>query len=74
MEAFFVYLCRNISKPIMSVTSFIGKVNQLALAGTPFFFIIDFEKKSPLSILSKTLQKKTFYLISVDFVITANKS
>ena len=48
MEAFFVYLCCNISKPIMSVTSFIGKVNQLALAGTPFFFIIDFEKKKPL--------------------------
>ena len=32
----------------MSVASFIEKVNQLALAGTPFFFLIDFEKKKPL--------------------------
>ena len=48
MEAFFVYLCRNISKPIMSAAPFIEKVNQLALAEMPFFFMIDFEKKKPL--------------------------
>jgi len=32
----------------MSSTPFIEKVNQLAVAGTPFFFMIDFEKKKPL--------------------------
>ena len=32
----------------MSSTPFIEKANQLAVAGTPFFFMIDFEKKKPL--------------------------
>ncbi len=32
----------------MSSAPFIEKVNQLAEAGTPFFFMIDFEKKKPL--------------------------
>lgn len=32
----------------MSSERFIEQVNQLAVAGTPFFFLIDFEKKKPL--------------------------
>ena len=53
----------------MSSDSFVNKVNSLASSKTPFFFLIDFEKKEPLVFSLEEAFENRYYSMLVDIVI-----